>query len=100
MHLLEDLGALEADLEAHVAAEFGEPRRDVLGRFAAGRAVDDHHHVEVVLHDGLRDVEDVDLRVREIRAGLGENTDRVLADDCYDCFFHFLITGICAAATD
>ena len=82
MHLLEDLSALEADLEPEIASELRESRGDVLGRLAALCAIDDHHHVEVVLHDRLRDVEDVDLRLREVRAGLGKDADRVLADDC------------------
>ena len=88
MHAFEDLALLEADLETHVAAELRESRRDVLGRLAAGRAVDDHHHVEVVLHDGLRDIEDVDLRLREIRAGLRQDADRVFSYNCYYGFLH------------
>ena len=90
MHAFEDLALLEADLETHVAAELRESSRDVLGRLAAGRAVDDHHHVEVVLHDGLRDVEDVDLRLREIGAGLGEDADRVFSNNCNNGFFHLI----------
>ena len=89
MHLLEDLGLLAADLEAHAAADLAEFGGNVLEGRAALREVDDHHHVEVVLDDGLRDVEDVDFRLREVRAGPGENAHGILAHYGYDCFFHF-----------
>ena len=89
MHLLEDLGLLAADLEAHAAADLAEFGGDVLEGRAALREVDDHHHVEIVLDDGLRDVEDVDLRLREMRAGLGEDAHGILAHYGYDCFLHF-----------
>ena len=85
VHLLEDLGLLAADLEAHLEADLAEFRRDVLEGTATFREIDDHHHVEVVLHDRLRDVEDVDLGLGEIGAGLCENAHRVLADDGDDC---------------
>ena len=90
MHLLEDLGLLAADLEAHAAADLAEFGGNVLEGRAALREVNDHHHVEVVLNDGLRDVEDVDLRLREMRAGPGENADRVFSDNCYYRFLHML----------
>ena len=88
MHLLEDLGLLAADLEAHAAADLAEFGGDVLEWLAALRDIDDHHHVEVVLDNGLRDVEDVDLGLREMRAGLGKNAHGVFSDNCYYCFLH------------
>ena len=88
MHLLEDLGLLAADLEPHLEPQLAEFRRDVLERLAALREIDDHHHVEVVLDDRLGNVENVDLRLGEIRARLGQDPDRILADNSNNGLFH------------
>ena len=88
MHLLEDLRLLAADFETHVHAEFGHFSANLLKGLLALRAVDNHHHVKVILHDRLRDVEDIDVRFSKIRGSLGDNADSVLTDDGDDDFIH------------
>lgn len=88
MHLLEDLRLLAADFETHLHAEFGHFSANLLKGLLALRAVDNHHHVKVILHDRLRDVEDIDVRFSKIRGSLGDNADSVLTDDGDDDFIH------------
>lgn len=88
MHLLEDLRLLAADFETHVHAELGHFSANLLKGLLALRAVDNHHHVKVILHDRLGDVEDIDVRFSKIRGSLGNNADSVLTDDSDDDFIH------------
>ena len=88
MHLLEDLALLAADLEAHLEPDFAKLGGDVLEALAALRKIDDHHHVEVALDHGLRDVQDVDLRRGKVRAGLRQDTHGIFSNDCYYGFLH------------
>lgn len=88
MHLVENLALLAADLEAHVHAELRQFGTDLLKALRALRPVNDHHHVEVILNDSLRDVEDVDVGLGEIGGRLGNDADGVLADNGDDNFFH------------
>ena len=91
MHLLEDLALLAADLQTHFETELRKLHAELVKRLLALAVVDDHHHVEVFLNDGLGDVENVDVVLGEERACLGENADDVLADDGDDCFFHMCL---------
>ena len=88
MHFLEDFGLLATDAQADFRAEFGEFGADLVERLAAHREVHDHHHVEITADDGLRDVENVDFLLCEVRAGLGDDAHGILADDGDDDFLH------------
>ena len=48
-------------------------------------------HVEETAGDGLADVEDVDVVLGEVRAGLCENADSILTDDGNDNLFHKVV---------
>ena len=102
MHLLEYLALLAADAHAHGQAELGEFRADPVERLPALGGVDDHHHVEVAAGDGLADVKDVDVLLGEVRAGLRENADGILAHDSdYDLVHgQVLYQNIVRAAQD
>ena len=88
VHLLEDLALLAADPHAHTGAELRELRAELVEGLLVLRRVDDHHHVEETAGDGLADVEDVDVFLGEVGAGLGENANGVLTDDGDDNLFH------------
>ena len=88
MHLFENLALLAADLHAHAGAEAGELLAELVKRLFALARIGDHHHVEVSAGDGLGYVEDVDVALCEVRAGLGENADSILTDNGNDNLFH------------
>mgnify|MGYP007044204873 CR=1 FL=1 len=48
----------------------------------------DHHHVEVTVDDGLRDVEHVDVVLGQVGADSRDDADGVLTDDGDDCLVH------------
>ena len=88
MHLGEDLFALAADAHADLVAELFEVVHD-LAEFLVGIGiVDNHHHVEETVDDGLRDIEHVDLMFGQIGADACDDADSVLTDDGDDCLVH------------
>ena len=88
MHLLENLALLAADLHAHAGSETGELGAELVEGLLVLRRVDDHHHVEETACDGLADVENVDMLLGEVGAGLCENADSILTNDGNDNLFH------------
>ena len=79
MHGFEDLFALALDDDTDVRAELLQAVRDLRkGQIRAVR-VDDHHHVEISLHDSLRDIQYVQSVISEICAYL-----------CYDAFYQMV----------
>ena len=91
MHLLKNLALLAADLHTHAGAELRELRAKLVEGLLVLRRVDDHHHVEETAGDGLADVEDVDMFLGEVGAGLCENADSILTNDGNDNLFHKVI---------
>ena len=88
MHLGEDLLALAADAHADVVAEILEVADHGAEVLVGFGVVDDHHHVEESVDDGLGDVEHVHVVLREVGADAGDDTDRILSDDSDDCLVH------------
>ena len=88
MHLLENFSLLAADFEPHLEPELRKFAAQLLERLLAAADIHNHHHVEIILDDSLRDVEDIDVVLGEIRASLGENPHGILADYGNDGFFH------------
>ena len=82
VHLLENLALLAADAEAHLGAELRELRPKPVEGLPGRGAVHDHHHVEVVLHDSLADVQDVYVGLVEVHGRLCDDAHDVLANDC------------------
>ena len=58
--------------------------------------VDNHHHVEETLDDGLGNVKDIDLMVCHIGADLGDDADCVFADHGNDSSVHVFFFHITA----
>ena len=88
VHLGEDFLTLAADAHADVVAEVlkvADHRAEVLVRVGV---VDNHHHVEVTVDDGLRDVEHVDVVLGQVGADSRDDADGVLTDDGDDCLVH------------
>lgn len=90
MHLIEDVLQLALHLHACVDAQFAQFSRDSVKRLLALSHVNNHHHVEILLHDSLRNVEDVYLIVCQIGADLSNDTHRILAHNCNNCSCHIL----------
>jgi hypothetical protein len=88
VHHFENFAFLAADFKTHFFADAGKIRGDGIEFLAALRAIGYHHHVEVVLDDGLRDVKDVDVALQEIGGDPCDDSDHVFAYDCYYDFFH------------
>jgi len=88
MHLFEDLALLTAYLESDLHAELRHLATDLVECLLTKRKINNHHHVEITACDGLRDIQNVDVVLRQVHAGLRENADRVLADHRNDNFFH------------
>ena len=93
MHLIEDVLQLALHLHACVDAQFAQFSRDIVKRLLALSHVNYHHHVEILLHDSLRNVEDVYLIVCQIGADLSNDTHRILAHNCNNCSCHILFVN-------
>lgn len=88
MHFFENLFSLAFYLDSDGVAEIvesGDYRLEIIGDMAR---VDYHHHVEITLYDGLRDVEDVDLLFRKIGAYLGYDAYGIFPDYCDNASVH------------
>ena len=88
MHRVEDVLALDADLQAVALALGGQLPGQVGEGLGAGRGVHQHYHGEVVLQDRLADVQHVYAALGEQLADEGDNAHAVLTDDC-NYGFHF-----------
>jgi hypothetical protein len=85
---------LASDLHADLVAEGIEVLHHLAEWLGGPAGVDDHHHVEVALHDGLGDVLDIDLVVCKVGADLRDDPDGIFPDDCDDGLFHALVQGV------
>ena len=79
VHLVENLFFLAADIDAFGLAD----GREAVAKLGEGDVavvdIDDHHHREEALKDGLVDVEDVDVVVCKERADGGDDTYGIFA---------------------
>lgn len=88
MHLVEYLFALALHLHTKLLADGRKLASNDIKGLRRALHVGNHHHVEVILDNRLRNVEDVYAAVGKVRTGLRENPDGVLADYGYDHFIH------------
>ena len=86
VHRVENILALNADGKAAPLAEGLEHILQICKGLGAQREVNDHHHREEALHDGLADVQNVYVVVCQRVAHSGDYADLILANDRYDCF--------------
>jgi hypothetical protein len=82
VHHIENFLALAFDLHAHSLTNIGEFIGYFLESFLHLAHVYDHHHVEILLYDGLRDIQDVDTVLCQIGTYLGDDTNGILAHYC------------------
>lgn len=90
VHLVEDVFELTFDNDTKIFSDRSKVRGNLIERFVALRKVDDHHHVEEILDDGLRDVEDVDVVIGKVCAYPCDDADSILADNGNNCSCHFI----------
>ena len=76
---------LDADGQAHADAPFIQRVPDQVIALGGGGQVHQHIHHKESVHDGLVDVQDVDLQVRQLRTDPGDDAYGVAARDGYDC---------------
>ena len=86
MHHLEDIFMLEGDVQVHVFAELGK----LLVQFVHidGRLgnIAGHRHYEVLFHNPLADIDDIDVGFGHDGADAGDDADLVFSgygDDAY-----------------
>ena len=91
MHHFENFAFLASDFKAHPIADFRKVGGYCIEFPSALGAVGYHHHVEVILDNRLGYVEDIDIALQEIGGDSRDDSDHVLADNCYYDFFHCLI---------
>ena len=88
VHHVEDFLTLAFYLNADALAELIEFIGNSFERCVHLTHVDNHHHVEILLHDSLRNVEDVYIVVCKISAHFSNDTLGVLAYYCNDGSVH------------
>ena len=90
VHGVENILALDADAQAPVLAVV----RQVCGQRVEGDGalggVHHHHHGEVLLHDGLADVQHVDAVFGQPGADAGDDAHLIFTDYRDDCFHDLL----------
>jgi hypothetical protein len=88
VHGIEDFFLLAFDHNADLLTERSQLIRHVPEIFLAAAGVHYHHHIEIALHDRLRDVENVDPVLRQIGADSRYDSYRIFSDYCDNRFFH------------
>ena len=88
MHLVENVLELALYLDSHGLSEGSEVVGCVGDVFLTFGDVNNHHHVEEILNDGLRDVEDVDFVVGKVCAYLCNDTHGIFSHYCDNGAFH------------
>ena len=91
MHSGEDAFTLSMYNHAHLQSDGGELVGYHLESLAAGGHVCDDYHVKVSADDGLRDVEDVDVRLRQICTDARDDADAILSDYGDDDIVHIML---------
>ena len=90
VHHVEDFLTLAFYLNADALAELIEFIGNSFERCVHLAHVDNHHHVEILLHDGLGDIEDVDVFLCQIGANFGDDTFGILAYYCNNRSVHVI----------
>ena len=76
MHGIEDLAALNTDLQTHLVAQLRQLIREL--RKAAQGDIHDHDHVEHAGQNGLRDIQNIGLMMRERSAHARDDADGIV----------------------
>ncbi len=82
VHFIKYILQLALHLHTGVLANLGEFIAQYVEGFDGLGQIDNHHHVEILLHDGLGNIKDIDLVVCQIGADLGDDAHGVLAPAC------------------
>jgi len=88
VHLIENLSALAFYLHAHALANLHQTAADGLESAVNLAHVNNHHHIEIPLHNSLRDVENVYFVLCQISANFCDNAHGVLAHHSNNSFIH------------
>ena len=84
MHYIKYLLALALYLDAYALTKLCEFIGSLNERLLHFGHVYNHHHVEILLHNGLRNVEDIDIVFSKKSAHFSNDTLGVLAYYCND----------------
>ena len=88
VHRLKDFFPLDVDVQGAFLALLLQPVRKLVKRQGTGLQIHQHDHREILLHQRLADVEDVDVPVGKQRRHIGGDAARILGEHTYDGFFH------------
>lgn len=87
VHLVKDLFLLAFDHYADLFSESSQFICHVTKRLLHLIGVNDHHHIEISLYDGLGNIQDIDAVLRKIGTYLCDNAYCVLTNYRNNCFF-------------
>jgi hypothetical protein len=90
MHFIEDFLFLTLHLYAFLLSDGIQALSEFIEGDCTILYINNHHHIEILLHYGLRDVEDIDLFVGQIGTYGSDDTHGILSDygdnDSVHCF--------------
>lgn len=88
VHAGENLFSLTVDGHADLLAYFCQLFRHIIKGLLGPGNIYDHHHIEILLQNGLSDIQNVYVILRQIIAGLCYDANSVLSDNSDDNFAH------------
>ena len=88
MHFGKNVFTLTSDPDPDLRTELVKVSHHLSEWLRRAARIDDHHHIEVSLHDGLGDILHIDLVAGKVRADSGNDSHRVFPDYGYDSFVH------------
>ena len=90
MHLVKDVLTLTLDLDSFFVADEAELFCHLVELSFILGYIDNHHHVEKLLHDGLGNVKNVDVMLCQISTYRRDNSDSVFTDNGDDGSVHLI----------
>ena len=92
VHRVEQVLVLNVDGNAERGGRRLKLRAEPVERRRVVLCIDEHYHDEIILHDGLRNVLDIDAQLRELARDRGDYARPVPAYDRYYCFHASIIS--------
>ena len=91
VHLVKDVFQLALHLHTSVLAQCSQFVTQLIKSLDRLGQIHNHHHIEILLQNGLGDVKDVDLIVCQISADLGDDTNGIFAHDSNNSSCHIVV---------
>ena len=79
---------LHLDLYTDLLTNFFQFFGKYLKFFRSGICIHDHHHIKIILHDGLGNIQDIYIILCQIGTYFCNNSYGVFSNYSDNCFFH------------